>query len=334
MFRVVLAEIVSPTRSSFHLGPIPVRFYALAIVVGIVVAVTLTTRRFRDRGGNPDHVWDVAGWAIVLGIIGARLYNVITDPELYFGSGKHPIDAFKVWDGGLGIWGAVALGAVGVWIGCRRRKIRFSSFADAAAPGIVLAQGIGRWGNFFNNELYGGHTSLPWGLKIHCMDLSTGKVVPFGIADGGEHCNAHGAVAGLFQPTFLYESIWDIALAIALLLLDRRFRMGRGNVFLLYVAGYTAGRGWVEALRTDPAHRFLGVRLNDWVALVVFLAAVIAFFRRGTFREQREPSVYLDGERWRPDDAANAEPGDAGPADDEPDDAGPGDAAEDAETRP
>jgi prolipoprotein diacylglyceryl transferase len=284
----VLASIPSPTQSVWHLGPLPVRAYALCIIAGILVAVWLTTRRWRERGGNPDHVWDVAGWAIVLGILGGRLYHVLTDPELYFGAGRHPLDAFKIWDGGLGIWGAIALGTLGAWIGCRRRHIRLAVFADAAAPGVVLAQAIGRWGNYFNNELYGGPTSLPWKLQIHCLDIDVGHAT---------RCpGSTSTVLGYFQPTFLYESLWDVGVAVALLLLDRRLRLGRGNVMALYVMGYTVGRAWIEALRTDTAHHFLGLRLNDWTSLVVFLGGLLWFLRHGGFKAEREDTPYKETE--------------------------------------
>jgi prolipoprotein diacylglyceryl transferase len=284
----VLAYIPSPTRSVWHLGPLPIRAYALCIIVGILVAVWLTTRRWRERGGNPDHVWDVAAWAIVLGIIGGRLYHVISDPELYFKKGEHPLDAFKIWDGGLGIWGAIALGAAGAWIGCRRRHIKLAVFADAAAPGVIFAQAIGRWGNWFNNELYGGTTSLPWKLQIHCLDVSVGVAHPC------SHQPGTTTVLGYFQPTFLYECLWDIAIGVALLLLDRRLRLGRGNVMALYVMGYTAGRAWIEALRTDHANHILGLRLNDWTSIVVFLGGLIWFIRHGGFRAERETTPYFD----------------------------------------
>lgn len=282
-----LAAIPSPSQSVWHLGPIPVRAYALCIVAGIFVCLWLLGRRWVQRGGQKDDVWSVAGWAIVFGIIGGRLYHVITDNELYFRHGKHPLDAFKIWDGGLGIWGAIALGALGVWIGCRRHGLRFIPFADAAAPGIVLAQGIGRWGNWFNNELYGGPTSVPWKLQIHDMD--TGQVI------------------GYFHPTFLYESIWDIALAGVLIYLDRRFRMGRGNVFALYVMGYTAGRVWIEGMRTDTANHILGLRLNVWTSILVFLLGLAWFVTHRGFRARRESDIYTER---RKQDAASEETAD------------------------
>jgi prolipoprotein diacylglyceryl transferase len=280
----VLASIPSPTQSVWHLGPIPIRAYALCIVAGIFVAVWLTVRRWRQLGGKDDEIWDVSGWAIVFGIIGGRIYHVITDPELYFEKGRHPIDAFKIWDGGLGIWGAIALGTLGAWIGCRRKGIRLTAFADAAAPGVVFAQGIGRWGNWFNNELYGGPTSVPWKLEIHDIDVVTGH--------SALDAAGHPIVLGYFQPTFLYESIWDIALGFLLLYIVKRKTLGRGNVMALYVMGYTVGRGWIEALRHDHANHFLGLRLNDWTAIIVFLGALIWYLRH---RGNPDESRYLDG---------------------------------------
>ncbi|MFN2517983.1 MAG: prolipoprotein diacylglyceryl transferase [Jatrophihabitantaceae bacterium] len=285
-----LAAIPSPTRSVWHLGPLPIRAYALCIVAGIVVAVWLTARRWRERGGTNDDVWDVAGWAVIFGIVGGRLYHVLSDPELYFGAGKHPVDALKIWDGGLGIWGAIALGGLGAWIGCRRKSMSLIVFADAAVPGVVLAQGIGRWGNWFNNELFGGATSLPWKLQIHCMD--TFGHAQAGGTNGTFTCAEGSTVLGYFQPTFLYESLWDIGLAALLLYADRRWRLGRGNVAALYAMGYTAGRAWIEALRTDPANHILGVRLNDWTALIVFLIALAWFVRHGGLHAGREATPY------------------------------------------
>jgi prolipoprotein diacylglyceryl transferase len=299
----VLAAIPSPTRSVWHLGPLPIRAYAVCIIIGILVAVWLTKRRWRDRGGNPDHVWDVAAWAIVFGIIGGRLYHVITDPELYFGAGRSPVNAFKIWDGGLGIWGAIALGTLGAWIGCRRHHIKLTVFADAAAPGVVFAQAIGRFGNWFNNELYGGPTSVPWKLQIHCLDIDVGH------ATG---CNGPGTstVLGYFQPTFLYEALWDVAIGVGLLLLDRRLRLGRGNVMALYVMGYTAGRVWIEALRSDHANRILGLRLNDWTSIIVFIGGLVWFLRHGGFHAEREETPYYDtepDEQPAPEDAGESE---------------------------
>ncbi|HEU5008045.1 MAG TPA: prolipoprotein diacylglyceryl transferase [Jatrophihabitantaceae bacterium] len=293
-----LADIPSPTQSVWHLGPLPIHAYALCIIAGILFALWLGNRRWQERGGRAEEIWDIGGWAILLGIIGGRIYHVITDPELYFEGkpGTSPVDAFKIWDGGLGIWGAVALGAVGAWIGCRRKGASLAVFADAVVPGVVVAQAIGRWGNWFNNELYGGATSLPWGLKVHCMDIVSGHLAPYGTADGGQVCHGSALVPGAFQPTFLYECIWDVALGLALIYLDRRLRLGRGNVMALYVMGYTLGRVWIEALREDHANHILGVRLNIWTCLVVFLVGLAWFLRHGGFGAEREPSPYPSAE--------------------------------------
>ncbi|MDQ2836405.1 MAG: prolipoprotein diacylglyceryl transferase [Actinomycetota bacterium] len=266
------AAIPSPTLSVIRLGPLPVHLYALCIVAGIIVALWLTDRRWKARGGQPNEVGDVAGWAIVFGIVGGRLYHVITDPELYFTRGKHPLDALKIWDGGLGIWGAVALGGLGVWIGCRRHRMNFVAFADAAAPGIVIAQALGRWGNWFNNELYGRATTLPWKLQIHDLDVVTGKAArdPAGKV----------IVLGYYQPTFLYEMLWNLAVGGLLLVLDRRRKLRRGQVFTLYVMAYTVGRFWVEGLREDHANHILGMRVNSWVSILVFLGAMALFLRQ------------------------------------------------------
>ena len=287
-----LASIPSPTQSVWHLGPFPVRAYALCIIAGILLAVWLTTRRWVERHGRPEHVWDVAAWAIVFGILGGRLYHVISDPELYFKSGEHPLNALKIWDGGLGIWGAIALGTLGAWIGCRRRGVDLRVFADAAVPGVIFAQAIGRMGNWFNNELYGSSTSLPWGLKVHCLDVSTGHTTRFGTADGGQVCNGSALVHGMYQPTFLYELLWDAAIGVLLLVVDRKLRLGRGNVMALYVMGYTAGRVWIEALRTDHANHILGLRLNVWTAIIVFAGGLVYFLLHDGFRARRESTPY------------------------------------------
>jgi len=275
-----LASIPSPTHAVWHVGPIPIRAYALCIVAGIFVALAVAVRRWRARGGKDEDVWDVAGWAIAFGIIGGRVYHVVTDGEKYFGTGKHPVDALKIWDGGLGIWGAIALGVLGAWIGCRRKGMRLTAFADAAAPGVVAAQGIGRWGNWFNNELYGRPTDVSWKLQIHDLDVTTGKAQPCNFGHLGQ------TVCGYYQPTFLYESLWDIALAFLLIWAARRWRLGRGNQFALYAMGYTAGRFYIEGLRSDFAHHFLGLRLNEWTSVVVFVGALLWFVRhRNKFDE-------------------------------------------------
>jgi prolipoprotein diacylglyceryl transferase len=266
-------SIPSPEQSVWFIGPFPIRAYAMFILVGIVVAVWITQRRLNQRGGVPGQALDVAVWAVPFGIIGGRLYHVISSPQAYFGQGGHPIDALKIWHGGLGIWGAVALGIVGAWIGCRRHGVRLLDYADAAAPGIVLAQAIGRWGNYFNNELFGTKTDLPWGLQIHCWDQDAGKAIT---CRGGTT-----NILGIFQPTFLYESLWCVLIALALVLVDRRFSLARGQIFALYGMLYTIGRGLIEMLRTDQANYVLGLRLNVWTSVIVFAGSAFAFWRFG-----------------------------------------------------
>jgi prolipoprotein diacylglyceryl transferase len=221
-------------------------------------------------------VLDIAVWAVPFGIVGGRIYHVISSPRPYFGDGGDPMRAFAIWEGGLGIWGAIALGAVGAWIACRRRGIPLPAFADALAPGLLVAQAIGRLGNWFNNELYGGPTDLPWALKIYEWD--GGRAL---VGSDGEPI-----VAGFFHPTFLYELLWNLAAAALVIWADRRFRLGHGRAFALYVASYCAGRLWIELLRTDPAETFFGVRLNVFTSIVVGLLAVAyLFWQRGRPRE-------------------------------------------------
>lgn len=267
-----LAAIPSPSTAVWTLGPIPVRAYALFIVLGIIAACAVTEVRMRRRGAPPYLVLDVAVAAVLLGIVGARLYHVLTSPDAYFGHDGHPLDAFKIWHGGLGIWGGVAGGMLGGWIVARMRGVPLTFIADAAAPGIPLAQAIGRLGNWFNNELYGRQTSLPWGLKVHVMDDNNpGHAL---VMDGKPVL-----LEGLYHPTFLYELLWDVGVAILVWQLDKRHRYGRGRAFALYVMAYTVGRFWIEALRVDTAHHVLGLRLNDWTSIIVFLGALLYFLR-------------------------------------------------------
>jgi phosphatidylglycerol---prolipoprotein diacylglyceryl transferase len=208
--------------------------------------------------------------AVPAGLIGSRVYHVLTDWRSFEGRW---LDVFKIWQGGLGIWGAVALGALGAWIGCRRRGVPFLRFADCAAPGIAVAQALGRFGNYFNNELYGTRTNLPWGLEIHQWDQAAGHAVRG--ADGA------AVVLGTFQPTFLYESIWCLVVAATIVWAERRFGLAHGRVFALYVMLYTVGRGVIEMLRTDEANHILGLRLNVWTSVLVFIGALYGFWRAG-----------------------------------------------------
>jgi prolipoprotein diacylglyceryl transferase len=279
-----LAAIPSPTQGVWELGPLPIRAYALCIVAGIVAAVWLTDKRWIARGGAPGDTLDIAVWAVPFGIIGGRIYHVVSSPRPYFGEGGDPMRAFAIWEGGLGIWGAIALGGVGAWIACRRKGIPLPAFADAIAPGLLVAQAVGRLGNWFNNELYGGPTDLPWALTIY--EWSGGRAVLDASGDP--------IVAGTFHPTFLYELLWNLAAAALVIWADRRFRLGHGRAFALYVASYCAGRLWIELLRTDPAETLFGVRINVFTSILVGLGAVAYFvWMRGRPREviDRRPAA-------------------------------------------
>ncbi|MFD7664071.1 prolipoprotein diacylglyceryl transferase [Streptomyces sp. NPDC059788] len=273
-----LAFIPSPSTGVVHLGPIPLRGYAFCIIIGVFIGVWLGNKRWIQRGGRSGTVADIAVWAVPFGLVGGRLYHVITTYEPYFGKGGHPLNAFKVWEGGLGIWGAVALGAVGAWIGCRRRGIPLPAYMDALAPGLALGQAIGRWGNWFNQELYGRATDLPWALKIS-DDPSIGRV------------------GGTYHPTFLYESLWCIGVALLVIWADKRFKLGHGRAFALYVASYCAGRAWIEYMRVDEAHHILGLRLNVWTALiglVVSVAYIVISAKKIPGREEVVEPAALD----------------------------------------
>ncbi|WP_433274808.1 prolipoprotein diacylglyceryl transferase [Actinosynnema sp. CS-041913] len=309
-----LATIPSPDRGVWQLGPIPIRAYALCIILGIILAIWWGERRWVARGGLKGEVTDIAVFAVPFGLIGGRLYHVATDYDKYFGEGKNPWDAFAIWNGGLGIWGAIALGAVGAWIACRRRGIPLPAMADAVAPGIVVAQAVGRLGNYFNQELYGGPTTLPWGLEIY------ERVNPAtGLKDelGGVALD-HTPVE-IVHPTFLYELLWCLGVALVIVWADRKFRLGHGRVFALYVAGYTAGRFWIEIMRTDPATQVLGLRINVITSVVVFLGAV-AYFLLAAKRGDREVIV-RDGGATVDGGGSGAEPHAADSAADRADDA-------------
>ncbi|GGW59547.1 prolipoprotein diacylglyceryl transferase [Streptomyces griseoloalbus] len=266
-----LAYIPSPSSGVLYLGPVPLRGYAFCIIIGVFVAVWLGNKRWVARGGRAGTVADIAVWAVPFGLVGGRLYHVITDYQLYFSEGRDWVDAFKIWEGGLGIWGAIAFGALGAWIGCRRRGVPMPAYADAVAPGIALAQAIGRWGNWFNQELYGRATDLPWAVEITSS------------ADGRE--------PGTYHPTFLYESLWCVGVALLVIWADRRFRLGHGRAFALYVAAYCTGRFWIEYMRVDEAHEILGLRLNNWTSILVFLLAVLYIVLSARKRPGREDVV-------------------------------------------
>ncbi|MCB4207619.1 prolipoprotein diacylglyceryl transferase [Arthrobacter sp. UM1] len=276
---MLLAAIPSPGVNGFNVGPLRIHFYALCIIVGIVLALWITARRLRARGVNPEVVYDLGMWCVPFGIIGGRAYHVVSHWPDYFGPGKDLSDVFKIWEGGLAIMGAITLGAVGAWIGCRRSGLKMSAFADAAAPGLLVAQAMGRWGNWFNQELFGGPTTLPWGLRIDPASPNFPAGLP---ADT------------LFHPTFLYEMLWNLAGALFIVLLDRRLRFRHGSAFWLYVMVYSFGRYLVEHIRIDPAVHLtvLGIddRINSWAAVLIFLIGLVGFLVtvRRTRRERRD----------------------------------------------
>lgn len=278
----LLALIPSPSQGVWNLGFFPVRGYALAIIAGIFAAIIIGNRRYVARGGQSGVIADLAIWAVPFGIVGGRIYHVLTSWGTYFGPDGDPGRAIKVWEGGLGIWGAVLFGSVGVWIGARRKGLILPPIADAVAPGLAVAQAIGRWGNWFNQELFGRPTTLPWGLEIDA------EFRPNGYTD-----------FATFHPTFLYECLWCLAAAAVVVWADRRFRLGHGRVFALYIAIYCLGRGAIESLRIDASPELLGLRWNEWVAMFVGIAALLYVVLVGRLRPGREESlerVRVEGE--------------------------------------
>ena len=256
------AYLPSPSRGEWHLGPIPVRAYALCIVLGVIVAVWMANRRYVNAGGRAGVIIDVATWAVPLGLIGARAYSVLTDYELYFGGRRDWAEVFKIWDGGLGIPGAIALGLAGAWIGCRRAGVPLAPVAGAAAAVIAIGQAIGRGGNWFNQELYGRPSGLPWALQI-----SPAHRLP-----GYESF-------ATFQPAFLYEALWDVLVAAAVIWATHRFLLTGDQAFAFYVAAFAAGMFAVQTVRIDYSHHILGLRVNEWVAILGFAAAAGYLYR-------------------------------------------------------
>ncbi|MCW2593792.1 MAG: prolipoprotein diacylglyceryl transferase, partial [Mycobacterium sp.] len=271
MTTTILASFPSPSQGVWHLWILPIRAYALCIIAGIVAALIIGDRRWVARGGDRGLIYDVALWAVPFGLVGGRLYHVMTDWKTYFGhDGLGFFAALKIWDGGLGIWGAVALGGVGAWIACRRHGVPLPAFGDAVAPGIILAQAIGRLGNYFNQELYGRETTLPWGLEIFERRNASGQLDMLNGVSTGVPLYDHPV-----HPTFLYELLWNLLIFGLLISADRRFKLGHGRLFALYVAGYCVGRFWVELMRNDYATLIAGIRVNTFTSTFVFLGAVI-----------------------------------------------------------
>ena len=267
--------IPSPSISSFQLGPLTIHIYALCLITGIIAAWVLGLRRWRARGGGQESFETVLIWAIPIGILGARLYHVLTHLGDYFGPGRNPWSVFFIWEGGIAIYGAIGFGALAAWLVARRLGIAFAALADSLAPGIAIGQALGRFGNWFNQELYGQPTDLPWGLEID---------------------EAHRAPGfeqyATFHPTFLYESLWNLFVAGALLWADRRFRLGRGKVFALYIALYGFGRIFTEQLRLDYSYDVFGpIRFNAAVAILICAAGVLLFAWLVKYRPGREDVV-------------------------------------------
>jgi prolipoprotein diacylglyceryl transferase len=279
---VIALSIPSPSNGVWHLGPLPIRGYALAIILGIGAAIWIGERRWAARGGRAGEVQDLAVWAVPFGLVGGRLYHVATDHERYFGAHGDAWQILYVWRGGLGIWGSIFLGAIGGIIAAKRRGMRIAPMVDALAPGLLVAQAVGRWGNWFNQELFGKPTDLPWALEIDPAHR------PPGYED-----------QATFHPTFLYECLWDLSVFGVLIALDRRFRFGHGRMLALYVMGYTLGRGWIEMLRIDTVelNDVHGLRFNVWTSIVLFVVAAVYFVVSLRLRPGQEPSPYVDGHR-------------------------------------
>ncbi|MET0887302.1 MAG: prolipoprotein diacylglyceryl transferase [Mycetocola sp.] len=276
-------SIPSPDVSSIQLGNFTIHFYAICILVGIVAAAFLTNARLTKRGAEPGIVLDIILWAVPLGIIGARVFHVITHPDDYFYPGADLLRTLYIWEGGIAIFGALIGGAVGAWIGCRITGIRFWTFADAVAPGLLLAQAFGRFGNWFNQELFGTPTTLPWGLEID----QSNPAWPLGLPAGT-----------LFHPTFLYEVIWNLAGVAVLLLLERMFRLQWGKVLGLYLIWYGLGRTFWESIRIDPSEVILGLRVNVWAALLAILVGLVIFVVQSRRHTGLEPGPYVLGRGW------------------------------------
>ena len=284
---LTVLSIPSPSQGTWEIGPLPLRAYALCIIAGIIAAIWIGERRWVARGGTPGEVSDLAVWGVPFGLVGGRLYHVITDWQLYFGEDKNPVTALYVWRGGLGIWGGIAMGALGVLIGARLRGIKLLPILDAIAPGVLVAQALGRWGNWFNQELFGRPTDLPWALEIDEQHRPTGYLDQ-----------------ATFHPTYLYEFLWCLVAFAVIVWLDRRLQLGHGRVAALYVMAYTLGRFWIEALRIDEVQLsdVGGLRFNQWTSLVLFALATAYFAwagRRWASREEvvrtREPVAETSG---------------------------------------
>jgi prolipoprotein diacylglyceryl transferase len=280
MNSLIFLAIPSPDVSYIELGPLRIHFYALFILAGIILALVLTESRLRSRGAESGIALDISLWAIPLGILGGRFFHVVTHPNDYFFAGADLLAVFRIWEGGLAIYGALMFGALGAAIGARAAGIKFTSYLDAVAPGVLLAQAVGRWGNYFNNELFGTPTDLPWGLQID----SSNPAYPAGLPEGV-----------LFHPTFLYESIWSLAGVALLLAADQRFNLRWGKMMGLYLVYYSVGRVWIEAIRIDPSEIFLGLRINIWSAIAGIAIGIAIIVVQSRRHPGLEDTVYKPG---------------------------------------
>jgi prolipoprotein diacylglyceryl transferase len=281
----LLASIPSPDSSTIEIGPLSIHFYGLTLLAAIAAAVGITGWRWTKRGGDWDLIFRVAVWGVAFGIIGARLYHVVTSwdelPDEWWGP-------FAIWKGGLGVWGGIGLGTIVGMIVAKRSGASVAQLADCAAPALLVAQGIGRFGNWWNQELFGGPTDLPWGLEI-----------------SPENRPLDDIDSETFHPTFLYEALWNFAAAGVLLFLERRFRIRPGGLFAIYVFLYSLGRVWIEMIRVDPSHELAGVRLNVYVAVVAMVLSAVFFvwwqrtWHRGHGPPPKKEAMAIPRERAR-----------------------------------
>lgn len=276
----LLSSIPSPTVSDFQLGPLTIHIYALCILSGIVLATLITDHRLVRRGAERWVTLDIILWAIPIGIIAARFYHVFTHPADYFYAGANLWKVFAIWEGGNAIFGALIGGAVGAWIGCRMTGIRFWSFADALAPAMLVAQATGRLGNYFNQELFGDPTTLPWGLEIDYPNAAW----PMGVEAGT-----------LFHPTFLYELVWNLVGVVIIIALEKILYLRWGKAFGVYLIWYGIGRSFLEAMRLDPSEVILGIRTNIWAAWIAIAVGIVIIIVQSRRHPGREQSVYRVG---------------------------------------
>lgn len=274
----------NPPFSSFAIGPFTIHLYALCILLGIVVAYFVGASRFKKRGGEAGQMLDIVLWTVPFGIVGARIFHVLTHLGDYFG--VYPtwqqtwLHVISIWEGGIAIYGAVIFGLLGAWIGARRAKIRFVSVLDALAPAVILAQGIGRWGNYFNQELFGQATDLPWGLLIE--------------KQGNAAYPQEFPAGTLFHPTFLYEFLWDVLGFFLITFVAKQFKLQWGKVFATYLVVYSVGRFFIESIRLDPSQYFFGFRTNQWSAIFGVIIGLVIFFVQSRRHPGAETSVYLE----------------------------------------